>query len=123
MSCVHCDRDVTDDRAVVDTETGAELGGLCHGCERETFGICLEEGLGTSTKRCLFCSADGSIALPRYKLEINLVDGQEGVEEGYALTDETPRLCTRHANDLFGLELDATERRFVRSKRPRPPNV
>ncbi|MFC6989285.1 hypothetical protein ACFQJD_12245 [Haloplanus sp. GCM10025708] len=120
---MQCGRDAEDDRAVVDSETGTALGGLCHRCERETFGICLEEGVWETTERCLFCSETGPIALPAYKLEINLVDGQEGVEDGHALTDETPLLCTRHANDLFDLKLDAGDRRPRGSRRSRPPNV
>jgi hypothetical protein len=121
LSCVNCERDADANRAVVDAETGAEFGGLCYDCERETFGICLEEALWAASKRCLFCPRQGSVALPTHKMEISLVDGEEGVEENYGLTDETARLCPTHANQLFELGGDETER--SRSVRRRPPSV
>ena len=100
QNCVACGGDAGYNRAVVDTLTDEFVGGLCLGCERTSCRGDLD-GPVACDSNCSFCAHDGFFALPKWKLERGTrASRQTGVTVGYAVEDQTARLCDGHFHEL-----------------------
>ena len=96
MDCVICERRGGYNRAVVELETGVELGGLCVRCETEKFGeLCGELGEPDSDS-CVFCDRDGLWALPKWLPSTYEEDGRTVSYVDYDVSTTGFRLCDEH---------------------------
>jgi hypothetical protein len=66
MDCLVCQRPSGYNRAVVDLESGREVGPLCVSCEREQFGEFSDELGAPGADTCVFCDRDAFWALPKW---------------------------------------------------------
>lgn len=98
LDCVNCGGDVGFNRVVIDLSTGSEAGGLCQTCEREEFGIILEDNLWHHDTGCALCMNDGEYSLPLMDCRIEYESRPDTVE--YTITEETISLCKRHLKTL-----------------------
>jgi len=95
MQCVACDQTSSDNRAVVDTVSDADLGVLCPECEHEQFGRSLTQGEWTDDC-CVLCEGDGFYALPAWRASVVERDGKRIAKSEYSLAGPTPHLCDGH---------------------------
>jgi hypothetical protein len=99
MDCVVCEKKSGYNRAVVDLESGNELGGLCVRCEAEKFGEFSDE-LGEEGSDCMFCDRDGFWAVPKYLPSTYEEDGKTVSYVDYDVSNATLKLCDEHLADL-----------------------
>jgi hypothetical protein len=96
MDCVICERRGGYNRAVVELETGVELGGLCVRCENEKFGeLCGELG-DPDSDSCVFCDRDGLWALPKWLPSTYESDGRTVSYVDYDVSTTSFHLCDEH---------------------------
>lgn len=118
MECLSCGLRAGYNRVLVELRNGAELGGLCVGCEEERFGDCLRAGLWSETEGCALCARDAYVAMPEWYAETEPSSDGVVVRNDYEVTDGTIGLCDEH----FGLLTAGGDRRADASSTPlRPP--
>jgi len=96
MDCVICERRGGYNRAVVELETGVELGGLCVRCENEKFGELCEELGDPDSESCVLCDRDGLWALPKWLPSTYESDGRTVSYVDYDVSTTDFRLCDEH---------------------------
>lgn len=92
--CVACGGAAGYNRAVVDTVADELVGGLCLECERSAIDAPIfasERGV-----TCATCSRDGFFALPKWRIYPTRKTETGQLSVGYAVQDDTVRLCDRH---------------------------
>lgn len=100
MNCVACGEPAGFNRVVIDLVRDQEIGGLCVGCERESFGRVLENGEWQEENSCVLCSRDGHFGLPEWHAEtIETRRGLVSINE-YEMTRATVRLCDEHVHTV-----------------------
>lgn len=95
MHCLKCDETDRLDRVVVDTLTGAEVGGLCDTCLETGQSSAFEDDIWRADSDCAVCAEVAQYELPLIECRIEYPDCRPDEVE-YVLTDATLRLCTEH---------------------------
>lgn len=103
MDCIVCQRRSGYNRAVVELDSGRELGALCVCCEREQFGEFSDELGEPGATTCVLCDRDAFWALPKwlpatYKTEDRVVSYVDYDPANAALV-----LCDEHL-DCLGVD-------------------
>ncbi|WP_435063731.1 hypothetical protein [Halobaculum sp. EA56] len=104
MHCIYCRAPVRYNRALVREHDGRTLAGLCADCEREQFGRVLRDGYADPSGACLFCSRPGGLALPVHRIDLGGGRDDRRETRGFPVESGTPRLCDRHAVEVFDLD-------------------
>lgn len=95
MDCLKCEETDGLDRAIVDSLTGAEVGGLCEACLGTCRSPVFRDEIWRTGTDCAVCAGAAHYDLPLIDCRIEYPDGRPDEIE-YVVTDETLRLCTDH---------------------------
>lgn len=97
MNCIVCDEAADFNRAVIERDTGEEVGDLCGDCERAVFGELFDE-YARDGDACVVCGAEGRYVFPEWWTD----EDDEEVHSVimYDADSLAPVLCTAHFQGL-----------------------
>lgn len=121
MDCVVCEKRGGYNRAVVEAETGFELGGLCVRCETERLGELSDELGDPDTETCVYCDRDGLWAVPKWLPATYESTGKTVSYVDYDPSTAALRFCDEHLARL-GVD-DMTTPETVGNEREYPPRT
>jgi len=119
MDCIVCQRRSGYNRAIVELDSGRELGTLCVRCEREQFGEFSDELGEPDATTCVFCDRDAFWALPKWLPSTYETEGKVVSFVDYDPSTAALALCDEHFDRLGVEELplhapdDAADQRIL----------
>lgn len=103
MDCIVCQRRSGYNRAVVELDSGRELGALCVRCEHEQFGEFSDELGEPDATTCVFCDRDAFWALPKWLPSTYEIENRTVSYVDYEPSTAALALCDEHL-DRLGVE-------------------